>query len=195
MIALQLTDQAFNKACSLANALAHSLKYPERNNREQRPAARALAMTMSSIFTFVEADDAKFGEGLDERIEDIAKDAIAVIARFIQLEDDGHDLVDIEHQLAIAGCLVETLDGVVGSSVLSDDALERLSDYMREQLGPTLCLVVRLTDPDKFEFGNVPDDFVQAGFSAMCIAGRLSRLISWADTKAAEGRRSGYLAA
>lgn len=188
-----LHDPALEQACTLAEALAHALVEKGGIIPEQRRFASALLNATRTIVDLVDEDD-PIGSYV-ERIKDLASTSIQVLAELIKLSDDGYDLIDVNAQLGVAALIVETLDRIVSSPVLTGDAAEWLSDQMHDQLTPFLGLAVRLSDPDMFEFGYLPDAWVQAGARAMGEAAHLSRIIETADAQTRLARRTTMLAA
>ena len=188
-----LHDPALDQAFTLAEALAAPLLKEGRTNPEQHRLACGLLSAASTIVELIDADD-PLGSHC-ERLEELASTSIQVLAEVIKLDEDGYNLSDVNAQLGVAGLIVETLDKAVGSPAVTGDASEWLSDQMHNQLKPFLRLAVRLGNPDKFEFGYVPDPWVQAGARAMVQAAHLSRVIATADAKARHPRGPTELAA
>lgn len=188
-------DHALDQACKLAKALSNLLLEKGRTNPEQRNVAAALALGMHSIVALIDTDKSDHAYLYAERTENLASAALQVLAEVIQVGDDGYNLSLVNAQLGIAETLIETLDSVIDSSILGANGLDWLSDQMHDQLTPFLRLAVRLSDPDKFEGGYVPDAWVQSGAAASCLAAHLSRVIASADAKANQERATGDLAA
>lgn len=188
-----LHDPVLEQAFTLAEALASPLVAKGRTNPEQRRFASGLLSATSTIVELIDVDNPIGSHS--ERLEALASTSIQVVAEVIKLGEDGYNLSDVKAQLGVAALIVETLERIVGSSVLTGDAADWLSDQMHDQLKPFLRLAVRLSDPDKFEFGYVPDAWVQAGAMAMGRAAHLSHVIAIADAKARQARGTTELAA
>ncbi|MEP7316891.1 MAG: hypothetical protein ABI667_09365 [Sphingomicrobium sp.] len=190
-----IDDHALDQACKLAKTLSNSLLEKGRTNPEQRHVAAALAMAMGSIVALIDPDQSDRAYLYAGRVEDLASTALQVLAELIQLEGDGYNLSDLNAHLGIAGTIIDVLDGVVATPILSSQVLDCLNDQMHDQLTPFLRLAVRLSDPDKFDGEYVPEAWVQSSASAMGLAAHLSCVITTADAKANEGRATTDLAA
>lgn len=188
-------NHALDQACNLANALSDALLVKGRTNAEQLRVVKALAIGTRSMIALIDLDEPYRPDLHAERAEALASNALPILAEVTQLGDHGYDLGDVHVQLDIAETIIEMLDSVIGSSTLGADALDRLGDHMHEELTPFLRLAVRLSDPDKFEFGHVPDAWVQSGARAMTLAAYLSRVIEAADSKVRRSSAPSGLAA
>lgn len=187
-------DQMINQACEFANVLIDQLAGGGPINPRQRSLADALD-TATRTLVELTSESPVPSAWLVEHVERLASATAAALAPVIELGKDGYNLSDVNARLKVAWKLVAVLDSIVATDLLSSDAFDWLSDEMHEQLTPLLRLVVRLINPGKFELGYVPDDWVQAGCTAMNIAAHLSRVIANADFKARHARGMGSLAA
>ena len=186
MTGFKSDDPALDQAFTLAEALAKPLVENGRINPEQHRFASGLLNATRTIVELIDVDD-PIGSHC-ERLEGLASTSIQVLAEVIKVGEDGYNLSDVNAQVGVAGLIVETLDRIVGSPAVTGDAAEWLSDQMHGQLEPFLGLAVRLGNPDKFEFGYVPDAWVQGAARAMGQAAQFSRVIAMADAKAREAR-------
>ena len=187
-------EEMINEACEFANTLVAKLADLGCINPRQRSLADALK-TATCTLVELSSEYPVNNAQVVARVEMLGSATAAALAQAIELGADGYDLSDVRARLEVAWKLVSVMDNVVAAPLLSNAALDWLSDEMHEQLTPLLRLVVRLMDPDKFEFGYVTDDSVQAGCTAMNVAAHLSRVIACADAKAREAGAMGDLAA
>lgn len=176
---LQLFEQLLDGADNLAGELVEH----DRTIGEREKLAMSLHSFVRSIIKLSETDGVENSRVNAERIESIASKAFEAFPEMIAL-GNGYSLCDVHARLWVAQNILELLESLVASPLLSIGALDRFGDKLHEQLEPALNLAVRLMNPQTFEFGYVPDAWVQSGYRAMSVASKLSRIITHADAKA-----------
>lgn len=187
-------SQLIAQSVDVAEALAFALLERGGTTEGKIEIATTLDSFVHTIVKLSETDGAELSQATAERINSLAGKVFEAFPAMIALSD-GYHLSDVNARFWVARYILEPLETLVESSLLSAHTLDVLSDEMHEQLKSVLEVAVVLMNPATFEFGYVPDAWVQSGYRATGIAAQLSRIFTRADAKARESHVEEHIAA